>query len=50
MTDEQERRVAARFAKKHPILTLLDFDGVRLFPDWAYLVMGGLILLFICRR
>jgi len=47
---EQEEAVARAFAKKHPHLNALGFDGVRLYPDWAYVVLGAVLLLFGCGR
>lgn len=50
MTPEQEERVALEFARKHPVLRRLGFDGVRLYPDWAYLVLAAVLVLWVCAR
>jgi hypothetical protein len=48
MTLEEEERLSASFRAANPILAALGFDGVRLYPDWGYVVLGGLIVLFLC--
>ena len=50
MTLDDEKATAAAFTLKNPGLARLGFDGVKLYPDWAYVAVGAVIVLFVCMR
>lgn len=49
MTLEEETATTERFAREHPRLHAWGFDGVSVYPPWAWVVLGALLLLFVCR-